>query len=486
MDSDPPPAKPPDPVEDIEISSHNSPVSTSVLGRKRQMEKGNVENTSNKKIITDPSSSAPSVQTIYAHPDLSDISKKYTLNDKGPFTVYVSREIADPAAGTTIRAIKFGQFLFKNKIGCILKDGIKNVGRNKIAVDFSTGQAANNFIENPILSQSHYKAYIPTFNITRMGLVRGVPVDWHLDEFLSSLDLPTGCGEVLKLRRLNRKVINDGTVAWIPTQSVVITFRGQMLPSYIYSYHSSLPVVTYLFPTIQCMNCCRFGHVKSQCRSRPRCYKCAQDHSGDSCTTTTDYTCLLCLGNHMATDRNCMEHSRQQSIKKVMSEENISYADASSRFPSARPSYADMAKQMFTPAQIPATTFSYNTASANKLPSQKPSNPNPLTSKSYRQTIARNSRPRLIAPKGYDFAAHQAIINHPSSSLNNGCALRPVDHSYALPSTSGDLTPILKESLKNISEKFKNTTLPPNAAQLFSIITSFLQHGVVTNCPVEL
>lgn len=115
---------------------------------------------------------------------------------------------------------------------------MKNVGRNKISVEFKNAQAANSFIINPTLTLSKYKALIPTFNITRTSLVRGIPCEWFLEDFVESLELPSGCGEVLKARRLNRKLVFDGNVSWVPTQSIVLTFRGQFLPEKIYSFHT--------------------------------------------------------------------------------------------------------------------------------------------------------------------------------------------------------------------------------------------------------
>lgn len=53
----------------------------------------------------------------------------------------------------------------------------KNDGRNKIDVQFSSAEAANNFLKNPVRSVFKYVAIIPTINITRMGLVKRVPVD---------------------------------------------------------------------------------------------------------------------------------------------------------------------------------------------------------------------------------------------------------------------------------------------------------------------
>ncbi|CAH2226772.1 jg16555 [Pararge aegeria aegeria] len=367
-----------------------------------------------------------------------------------------------------MRAIKFGQFLHKNKITSVLNDGVKSVGRNKISVEFSSGQAANEFIDNPILDTSNFTAFIPTFNITRMGLVRGVPTDWHLDEFIDSLELPAGCGEILKARRLNRKVTTDSVVTWIPTQSVVLTFRGQTLPPKIFSYHTSLPIHTYRLPTIQCLNCCRFGHIKDQCRSKPRCFKCSQPHSGESCEIETENSsCLLCSGKHMATNKSCPEHSRQQSIKMLMSEENLSYQDASARFPPVRRSYADMTKELFTkPTYSPV--FSIPNSNRVHYP-QTPRN-------SYRQTIFRTPRPRLQPTKGYDRQAHHDIIRNCPTSFPNGSALN-IEHDYALPPDDRSI-PSLTNSLKNILENINQHPLPPNVAQIIIKIASLLNNGV--------
>lgn len=179
-----------------------------------------------KKNLIDLSTASPSIQTVYVHPSFSEAPMSYSEDDKGPFIVHVSREILDTAAGTTIRAIKFGQFLHTHKIKSVVKDGVKNVGRNKISVEFTSAQAANDFLGNPVLVLCKYKTAVPTYNITRIGLVKGVPVDWSMQELVQSLELPSGCGQVIKARRLNRKTINEGTVTWVPTQSVVLTFRG--------------------------------------------------------------------------------------------------------------------------------------------------------------------------------------------------------------------------------------------------------------------
>ncbi|CAH2107342.1 unnamed protein product [Euphydryas editha] len=81
---------------------------------------------SSKKTIVHPSTANPSIQSLYTHPSFSEGPKSYTDDDKGPFIVHVSRETPDPASGTTIRALKFGQFLHTHKIASVVKDGVKN------------------------------------------------------------------------------------------------------------------------------------------------------------------------------------------------------------------------------------------------------------------------------------------------------------------------------------------------------------------------
>ncbi|CAH2097137.1 unnamed protein product [Euphydryas editha] len=164
-------------------------------------------------------------------------------------------------------------------------------------------------------------------------------------ELVESLELPFGYGEVVKARCLNRKSITERTINWVPTQSVVLTFKRQLLSEKNYSYHTSLPVETYKFPAIQCLNCCPYGHIKTQCRSKPRCFECSKPHTGESCDVVEDKaSCLHCSGKHFTTNKTCPEFSRQQSIKCIMSLKIISYFDVSSRIPPANRSYAAVAK----------------------------------------------------------------------------------------------------------------------------------------------
>lgn len=398
-----------------------------------------------------------SAATFYKHPDLDADSRKYGLGDSGPFIVHISRDAESSNSGISLQPIKVGLAFVKDNIKNIKKDGIKSVGRNRVSVEFITAEDANNILENPCLSRHKLIASIPSYNVSRMGLVRGVPVDWSMEEFVDATDLKNGHGKILKARRLQRKVINDGVPpSWVPTQSVVVTFEGQILPEKIFALYTSLKVELYVLPTIQCRKCLRFGHIQSQCRSDARCFKCAQKHPGEGCNVAVEQvTCLYCSGHHYATDQRCPEYCRQKSIKLAMSEHSISYQEASSRFPAVRRPYADVAKVMFEPISSPSWQPPF--------PAQPPPSPQSSPTISYRKTITRKPRARTPLSPGYDRQAHHDIVSNPRSQVPNGHFLS----SRRMPAETpnDDLMELLFKLLTNIIAKWSDC-LPPDVAPL--------------------
>ncbi|XP_049700928.2 uncharacterized protein LOC126055517 [Helicoverpa armigera] len=59
------------------------------------------------------------------------------------------------------------------------------------------------FIVHVSRLESQPNAAIPTFNITRMGVVTGVPTDLTEEEAMNYLTVPSGCGRILKCRPTN-------------------------------------------------------------------------------------------------------------------------------------------------------------------------------------------------------------------------------------------------------------------------------------------
>jgi hypothetical protein len=410
------------------------------------------------------SSPSASVQNIYTRPEFASDKLKYSDNDSAPFIVHVSRIEPDPASGLSIRLLQFAQLIHKNSVLGIVKGGIKASGRNKVTVEFKNAVLANKFLESSILEKHGYVASIPKFHITRNGIVRNIPSEWSMEELANSIECPDNI-EVIRARRLNRKSIKEGSIEWIPTRTVVLTFQGQKLPERVYCFHTSLPVSVYQLPTIQCNACCRFGHIQAQCRSKPRCYRCSQPHLGETCTVSPDNsTCLFCSGPHFASSFSCPEHTRQKLIKSVMSEENISYSEASLRFRPVRRSYADTSRMPSThthnqlPLNAPSPSIHQNTV----LP--------PPKSLSYNKTVYINRRHSSPIGNGYDKTAHEQIINIPPSSQPNGCALST---SNDIISANEDLSCLLVKVIINFLSKF-NDTLPSNVSDTLNQLISFL------------
>lgn len=439
--------------------------------RKQDIDSSNLSTPTPKIPATQPGNVAAAIQTIYTHPHINN-KKRYSDCDNGPFIVHLSRVEDDLVAGSSIRAIKVGQMLHTLKINNITKDGIKNIGRNRVSIEFKTADDANNFLLNPAVSDHKFVASIPSYNITRMGIARGVPIDINMEELATASETPANCGQIIKARRLHRKAYKNDTVEWIPTQSVVLTFSGQILPSKIFLYYSSLPIENYILPTIQCFKCCRFGHIKDQCRAKPRCYRCAGDHTGDTCERTP--SCLHCSGNHQAVDNNCPEYKRQKSIKLVMSQESISYSDAAARFPAVRRPYAEMATEMFSPPRsLPSQAKSQNPSIQN------PSIQNPH--QSFRKTVSipRNLRTKSL-DRGYDKLAHSQIINDPAPSLSNGSA-----YPVGLSSPDDNLLYSLLNTLTSILCRF-NDALPNNVILQLEKLSKLASHNGSVHSAMEL
>ncbi|KAL0818181.1 hypothetical protein ABMA28_008693 [Loxostege sticticalis] len=401
-----------------------------------------------------------------------DLSRKcYNNTDVAPYIVHVQRVLKSPNDGSTMHSVSFGKFLQKNGFKNIIQGSVKQIGRNKIALSFSDFTDANSFINHQSLAPNDLKAFIPSFNVTRMGLVRGIPAEWSPEEIIANTKVPIGCGEIIKVRRLNHKTFINGTAKWNPSQSVVITFDGQVLPKRIFVCYNALSVELYIYPTIQCYNCCRFGHTKVQCRSKPRCFKCGQDHTGDSCNMDEDNgSCCLCSGSHFATSKSCPELARQKQIKSYMANNCVSYAEASKLHPPVSKSFADVVSS----SPVKKVSQSYRLNVNNETP----------TSNTHKKTVFLKPRSPPPPTKGYDKQAHQALIkDFTIPTPNNGCALNntPMDQPSPNLKQITDLIVVLI----NLLTQFSNNS-PPNVASVIDLISQNIQNGSSQDSAVEL
>lgn len=385
----------------------------------------------------------------------------YNAEDVAPYVVHVQKNETHPNDNTTLHPIAFGRFLHTNKINNIVNGSLKRIGRNRLSLSFSNFENANAFLNNSNLETHNFKAFIPSFHVTRMGIVRGIPKDWTEEEVIQNISVPIGCGKILKTRRIKKKTINEGQPSFINTETIVITFDGQILPKRVFMFYTSLTVDLYIYPTIQCYNCCRFGHVKMQCRSNPRCYKCRQNHTGDKCEVDEEnVSCILCNGSHSAISKKCPEYARQKAIKETMAHSCVSYAEASKFHPPTSKLYSDV-----------LTSSSPSNKSHFQSSFLKEKSSLPHIQSSHKKTVTLKPRSPQKAQQGYDRSAHEAIVkeyNIPAPS--NGCALSSnnIDNNQSIFDIILMLIKVLSQS------KMIQTTLPPSNDAIYNVFSQLL------------
>ncbi|KAL5233225.1 hypothetical protein ACI65C_000635 [Semiaphis heraclei] len=120
-------------------------------------------------------------------------------------------------------------------------------------------------------------------------------------------------------------------VSYSPSKMVELKFLSPKLPEKVAIYKVLFKVSPSIRSPVICQNCLRYGHTAKFCRGKANCLHCGlPDHSFSNCPTkeSTVPSCFHCKGSHIATNRSCMEWSRQKNIKKIMATENVSYKDA--------------------------------------------------------------------------------------------------------------------------------------------------------------
>ncbi|GBP62279.1 hypothetical protein EVAR_8618_1 [Eumeta japonica] len=99
-----------------------------------------------------------------------------------------------PSAGSVFHPGSFKKILQSANVKDIVNGSVKRIGKNWIALSFLNPTAANEFLCNPLLILKGLRAFIPSFNVTHLGLVLGVPFDWSPEKILGYIVVPEGCG----------------------------------------------------------------------------------------------------------------------------------------------------------------------------------------------------------------------------------------------------------------------------------------------------
>ncbi|XP_076284695.1 uncharacterized protein LOC143211120 [Lasioglossum baleicum] len=291
----------------------------------------------NKKRKTQENTNLNSMET-----DMSDIKNKedtsisfkrrrefgvnlYPASHKGPAYVAAifGKSVAKPR--NLQNALILARALSKNHEGV---EEIKNEGFGKFNIKFKSHIQANKFVKAEKKDLQGINTFIPKYRICRKGLIKGFSTDCDLEDIQKYSDSPV---PILNARRLNRKVSNPqtGSGEWIPSETIVITFEGTILPDYIKLYNLiHTPVELYIEPLKICYNCFRTGHTAKFCRSEMICKCCGTPgHNISDCQSDTP-TCAHCKEAHQTLHPSCSALQTNKEINRQMSLLNVSFYEA--------------------------------------------------------------------------------------------------------------------------------------------------------------
>nr|CAH7732303.1 unnamed protein product [Callosobruchus chinensis] len=312
----------------------------------------------------------------------------YKQTDTGPFHVYAENINNDFA--NKLNPVKVGETILKAlpDIDNQIKK-IESIGNNRVRIIFRNSTAANTLLKaSKFLKIYNLDFYIPKFMVYRQGII-SVDKEFSEEYILSKVkpyDLPCNF-TVESVKRMHRRVTENNTPKFVPINKVIISFEAQELPKYISINHVIFEVSSYIQKVILCHNCMRYSHLGKQCKGKPRCAKCKEEHPSNACPNPeNEPKCFYCEGNHFTYEiGQCAEFQRQKDIKKYMATSNCSYKNAEKAIPQI--SYAQITKmvsritlpQTISPLQLtPAISNSPTSRQqADKLRSLNSTSPNP-------------------------------------------------------------------------------------------------------------
>ncbi|KAM0724686.1 hypothetical protein ACS0PU_009070 [Formica fusca] len=255
----------------------------------------------------------PVPKKLNASKQISDavLANRYSKSSQGPYEIVVT---SIGSTNSSIHPLTVGRLLSSTLKKDITE--IKKLGFSKVSVQFKTREAANNLINNSILNSNNLIAYIPSYRVSRQGVIRNVPLDLAENTIKEEIDSSAG---IISVRRLSRKIIDPSTrsVSYAPSKSIAITFEGQTVPQFLYLYMVRYEVSLLISKPSLCYSCYRYGHIKSQCRGQPRCVHCG-DKSHDNTSPCQNInqppSCINCKGPHKTNDPSCPEWLLQKKF----------------------------------------------------------------------------------------------------------------------------------------------------------------------------
>ncbi|CAH1110394.1 unnamed protein product [Psylliodes chrysocephalus] len=171
----------------------------------------------------------------------------FSPTDSGPYSVYIENN-SENFVGQ-LRPMKIGEIIYNAHPD--LDNHIKNidsVGRNRIRVKCKDYKTANSLINSNQLKNYILNVYIPRFMLHRRGIIKYVDLEYS-DEYLKHniREHDMHCKfSVDSAKRFSRKITENNATKFVPTQTVLVTFKSQTLPKYLEINHVIFEVVPYV------------------------------------------------------------------------------------------------------------------------------------------------------------------------------------------------------------------------------------------------
>lgn len=324
-------------IQGMEITNQRQDISTNVFKTKTN----NIEETNDWNNISDERMESKGEERMEekenekSEPNCDiNCDNLYLNTDKGPFVVHLSAKMkTGKEVERELHDVTIGLKLKELRIGGVVE--IKKISKRELKVIFNSKENANEFLKSNRQEILGVEAYIPKYNVTKLGIVFDIPIIYTEEYLMRNLEAEvpiTGVYRCQKRKFVDGKKSKD----WIPANTIKVTFRGQQVPDEVVFGFSKRKVKPDVPDPVQCFRCLRFGHIIKHCKQESStCQRCSIQHefSRDR-PCESPVKCFHCHSDkHNGTSKDCPEYLRNKLIKESMYFNNVTFREADEQFP---------------------------------------------------------------------------------------------------------------------------------------------------------
>ena len=181
----------------------------------------------------------------------------------------------------------------------------------------------NHILESPckILEES---VVLKAYNTTKVVIYLKRDYSESLESFEEGLKQRYNICEVTMAHWIRSR--NESTKAYM------ITSAQSRIPTCIYIPGEAMARVNpYVSRPLICNKCFDYGHPQKNCKNEPRCTKCGEHHSVDSCGRAI-LECLHCGEKYRPGAQECRKQRQEEAILKLQYQQKISIAMALQKY----------------------------------------------------------------------------------------------------------------------------------------------------------